>query len=52
VTSPIAASGVVTLAHRASSELLGMPYHSSKPWSVGKRPGVLPRCHSPKMAVA
>ena len=31
---------------------LGIPIHSSKPWSVGKRPSVSPRCHFPKIAVA
>ena len=31
---------------------LGIPYHSSKPWAVGKRPFVSPKCHFPKIPVA
>jgi hypothetical protein len=29
-----------------------MPYHSSKPWSVGSRPSLSPTCHLPKAPVA
>ncbi len=37
---------------KASSVVRGMPYHSSKPRSFGRRPGVLPRCHLPNAPVA
>ena len=38
--------------HPVSSALFLKPHHSSKPWSVGSRPSVSPRCYLPHSDVA